>query len=238
MPRNDYEHQMTLMGYHTTNENRVDEIYVPIGNYIYMYHTKTGIVLPNYPDNISDSASPQFQQSVPLGRSAPIFSYSGTGARTISFQFLLHREMLEQVNHNNPVELFPGQDYVDRLVKEIQAAALPNYAASDKMVDPPLVACRIGNEVFIKGVISGAVTVSYSGPILSGKYDDKYAVCNVGFSISEVDPYDAQTVMGIGSFRASGLDSDIAMNTSLERRGVGRASGATAGGRFAAYTER
>ena len=124
--------------------------------------------------------------------------------------------MLEQVNHNNPSELFPGEDYVDRLVKEIQAAALPNYAASEKMVDPPLVACRIGNEIFIKGVIQGAVTVSYSGPILSGKYDDKYAICTVGFSISEVDPYDAQTVMGIGSFRASG---DIPMNMSLSQKG-------------------
>ena len=80
---------------------------------------------------------------------------------------------------------------MDRLVKEIQAAALPNYAASEKMIDPPLVACRIGNEIFIKGIITGAVSVGYSGPILSGKYDDKYAICNVGFAIAEVDPYDA-----------------------------------------------
>ena len=89
---------------------------------------------------------------------------------------------------------------------------MPNYAASQKMVDPPLVACRIGNEVFIKGIINGPVSIGYSGPILSGKYDDKYAVCNVGFTITEVDPYDAQTVMGIGSFRASG---DIPMNLGL-----------------------
>lgn len=214
MPNSDYQNYMERIGYHKILQNRVDEIYLPIGNYIYMYHTKTGIVLPNYPDNMTDSTSPSFQQSMPLGRSAPIYSYAGSGPRTISFQFQLHREMLEQVNHNNPSNLFPGEDYVDRLVKEIQAAALPNYAASEKMVDPPLVACRIGNEVYIKGVIQGAVTVSYSGPILSGKYDDKYALCNVGFAIAEVDPYDAQTVMKVGSFRVSG--NDIPIGTTLD----------------------
>lgn len=218
MPNNDYQNYMEKIGYHFVRKNVVDEIYIPIGNYIYMYHTKTGIVLPNYPDNMTDSTTANFQSNNPLGRSAPIYSYANSGPRTISFQFQLHREMLEQVNHNNPSNIFPGDDYVDRLVKEIQAAALPNYASSEKMVDPPLVACRIGNEVYIKGVIQGAVTVSYSGPILSGKYDDKYALCNVGFQISEVDPYDAQTVMGIGSFRVSGNSADIAMSTSLQRQ--------------------
>ena len=55
MPSSDYQRYMERIGYHTVNKNRVDEIYVPIGNYIYMYHTKTGIVLPNYPDNMQDS---------------------------------------------------------------------------------------------------------------------------------------------------------------------------------------
>ena len=59
------------------------------------------------------------------------------------------------------------------------------------MVDPPLVAVKVGNEVYIKGVINGQVQVSYSGPIMAGKYDDKYAIVTVAFTVFEVDPYDA-----------------------------------------------
>jgi len=115
-------------------------------------------------------------------------------------------------------------DSVDTLVKEIQAAVLPTYASSSKMVDPPLVACRVGNEVYIKGIIVGSVSVSYSGPIL---YNDKYAICTIAFTITEVDPYDAYTVQNIGSFRYS---NDIPMNTSLDSNvykavGNGRSGG-------------
>ena len=78
------------------------------------------------------------------------------------------------------------------------------------MVDPPLVACRVGNEVYIKGIIQGSVNVSYSGPIL---YNDKYALCTIGFTVTEVDPYDAYTVMDIGSYRYS----EIPLNTSLDQ---------------------
>ena len=146
------------------------------------------IVLPNYPDNMSDSTPASFASNQPLGRSAPIYSYSYSGPRSISFQFELHREMLDQVNG-----FLPGSsvDTVDTMIKEVQAAVLPNYAASKKMVDPPLVAVRVGVDVYIKGVINGSVTVAYGGPIL---YNDKYATCNISFAVTEVDPYDAQIV--------------------------------------------
>lgn len=186
----------------------VTKIYQPIENYIYLYHTNTLIILPNYPENMQDSSSASFASNNPLGRSAPIYSYTGSGPRSVGFQFELHREMLDQVNG------FTGGtsvDTVDRLIKEIQAAVLPNYAASSKMVDPPLVACRVGVDVYIKGIINGPVSVSYSGPIL---YNDKYALCNIGFSITEVDPYDAEVVQNIGSYRYSG---DILLNTSLDQ---------------------
>lgn len=53
------------------------------------------------------------------------------------------------------------------------------------------------------------MSVSYSGPIL---YNDKYAVVTIGFQITEVDPYDAETVTQVGSFRYSG---DIPLKTTL-----------------------
>ena len=187
---------------------RYTEIYQPINNYIYLYHINKVILLPNWPDNLMDSSSASFASSTPLGRSAPIFSYSNSGPRSISFQFELHREMLDQVNGYQPGS---SMNLVDELAREIQAAVLPNYAASQKMVDPPMVACRVGNEIYIKGIINGQVSVSYSDPIL---YNDKYAVVTIGFTVTEVDPYDAETVAQIGSYRFSG---DIKLNTSMDQ---------------------
>lgn len=179
-----------------------------IDNYIYLYHTDTLIVIPEYPQNFTDSLSVQFNPETPLMRSAPIFSYSSSGPRGLDVNLEMHREMMKQINYgvsNAPVTL--TDDYVDLLIKQIQAAALPVYEASSKMVDPPLVAIRFGNEIFCKGVITGDVAVSYDVPILP---DGKYAKVSLGFHIEEVDPYDAFTVQTVGSFR--GLD------TSLERK--------------------
>ena len=186
----------------------ITPIYPPITNYIYLYHTNTFIFLPGYPDNMTDSSSATFNSNQPLGRSAPIFSYSHSGPRSVNFQFELHREMLDQFNGYTPGQ---SVDTVDKLIREIQAAVLPNYAASEKMVDPPLVACRVGADMYIKGVVNGSVSVGYSGPIL---YNDKYAVVTLNFPITEVDPYDAQVVQRIGSYRYSG---DIVLNTNMDQ---------------------
>lgn len=201
-----YENYARQLGFNVSNP--LTQIYQPITNYIYLYHVDKLIKLPNYPENLQDSSSAQFSQNSPLGRSAPIWSYSSSGPRQVGFQFELHREMLDQVNGEAVGE---SMDTVDNLVRWIQSAVLPTYASSSKMVDPPLVACRVGNEVYIKGIIQGSVTVSYSGPIL---YNDKYAICTLGFTVTEVDPYDAYTVMQIGSYRSS---NDIPLNTSLDQ---------------------
>ena len=66
--------------------------------------------------------------------------------------------------------------YVDILVNQLQAAALPRYAAAEKMVNPPIIAVRFGNDIFCKGVVHGSVATTYSGPILR---TDKYAEVTV-----------------------------------------------------------
>ena len=192
-----------------------------IENYIYLYHIDKYILLPTYPQQIQDSLSASFQMSSPLSRSAPIFSYSHSGPRTIQVSLNLHRELMTQINYgmsNMDLSLFTGEDaegakidfgddYVDVLVKQIQAIALPRYAAEGKMVNPPMVALRFGNDIFIKGVVNGGVSITYSGPLLE---DNKYALVDISFTISEVDPYDAESVTRYGSFRG--------LNTTLERR--------------------
>jgi hypothetical protein len=82
--------------------------------------------------------------------------------------------------------------------KALQAIAVPKYNLSNKAIEPPLVAVRLGREVFIKGIVDGGVRVTYKKPIL---VDEKYAIVGISFTVSEVDPYDASTVFQNGSFR-------------------------------------
>lgn len=181
------------------------KIFNMIDNYIYLYHTDTFIVIPAYPENFSDSMRVEYSTETPLSRSAPIFSYSSSGPRSIRVNIKMHREMMKQINYGvSNAKVSMDDDYVDLLIKQIQAAALPAYYAESKMVDPPIVAVRFGNEIFCKGVISGDVTVNYDLPILPNK---KYAQVELDFTLNEIEPYDAFTVQQMGSFR--GLSEDL-----------------------------
>lgn len=176
-----------------------------IDNYIYIYHIDQFVIIPVWPESIQDSLGSTFASQTPLSRSAPIFSYSNSGPRRMQINLKLHRDMMQMVNYNKSnlkVEL--GDDYIDTIIKCMQACALPNYRDASKMVDPPMVAVRFGNDIFIKGVINGGVTVTYSGPILD---NNKYALVDIGFEVTEIDPYDANSVLQYGSFR--GLDKTL-----------------------------
>ena len=174
-------------------------------SYIYIYHLGQNnegefVLLPSVPDNISDTMTSTFNQTNALSRSAPIFSYANSGPRSIRVDLKLHRDMMQQVNigRSNLVIQDLGDDYIDSLIKKLQSISLPNYNTTSKAVVPPMIALRLGNEIFIKGVVDSSISVSYDKPILS---NGKYAQVTIAFSVSEVDPYDANTVAEKGSFR-------------------------------------
>ena len=111
---------------------------------------------------------------------------------------------MEDLNMSNSsirkdlLDVIQNNDYVDILKNKLQAIALPKYSASSKSVQPPMIAVRFGNEIFIKGVVAGDISVSYGLPILSNK---KYAQVTISFTVSEIDPFDANSVAKDGSFR-------------------------------------
>ena len=178
-----------------------------IDNYVYMYHTGTLLALPTYADSITDVMSVNFVSSTPLARSSPIYSYANSGPRQLSFTFNLHRDMMQAINYGvSNLDTTINDDYVDYLINSLQACAVPEYSATDKMVNPPMVAVRLGNDIFIKGVVLGNVSVTYELPILT---TGKYASAKVSFVVAEVDPYSADTIQVAGSFRG--------LSTSLER---------------------
>ena len=185
-----------------------------IENYIYFYHTDTLILLPNWPEQIQDGQTANFSGQSILGRSAPIQAYGGGGARTITTTLHFHREMLKQTNLKNPmvntrVSDF-NNDYVEYLTNEMYGAVIPNYSSSAKLVDPPVVAMRFGNQIYIKGVCTN-VSVSYGGAILR---DNKYSMIDINMSVTEIAPYDAITAMGVGGFRS---DGEVFMNTGMDK---------------------
>ena len=208
-------------------------------NYIYMYHLDKYIILPGYADSVNDTIGVTYASSNPISRSAPIYSYQNSGPRQIQVAFNLHRDEMTQLNTGNPslsnrtldsvnnFTLVPTEsgmyrkalseldndDYVDFMIRAVQAMALPEYASSQKMVNPPLVAVRLGQDIFIKGVISGSVSLTYKYPILA---NGKYSNVDIAFSVAEVDPYDASTVLQTGSYRGDTLSVNK-LNTTLER---------------------
>ena len=167
--------------------------------YIYISHLDEGFqywMLPGYPDKVSDNMQSEFVANSALGRSAPVYTFSHSGPRSIQINLSFHRDMFEEM----PSNVIPkdGEDKADSFIHAIQAIAVPKYNLSNKAIEPPLVAVRLGREVFIKGVVTSGINVTYGKPILS---NEKYAVIDITFTISEVDPYDASTVFKNGSFR-------------------------------------
>lgn len=167
--------------------------------YIYISHLDEGAkywMLPGYPNEVSDSMQSNFSPTTALGRSAPVYTFSNSGPRTVTINLEFHRDMFEEM----PTNVVPNddEDKAESFIHAIQAIALPKYNLSNKAIEPPLVAIRLGREVFIKGIVSGSISVAYQKPIL---VNEKYAVIKISFTVTEVDPYDSTTVFKNGSFR-------------------------------------
>ena len=95
------------------------------------------MIIPSYPESITDSMGSTFAQESPIARSAPIFVYSSSGPRSVQIELPLHRDMMTQINYgvsNLNVEL--GDDYIDTLIKQLQSISVPQYATERKMINP------------------------------------------------------------------------------------------------------
>jgi hypothetical protein len=197
--------------------------------YIYLYHTDEYFILPQYPETLNDQLDSSFTQQNALSRTAPVYSYNNSGPRSVQIQLKLHRDMMTNFNTGAArIKYNKGDgtigtsidkdDYVDLLIKKLQSIALPRYKTSDKLVNPPMIAVRFGDALFIKGVVaSGGVGVSYGLPILS---NNKYAEVTINFQVSEVQPYDADSVGRLGSLRGltSEIENKIKASTSITQK--------------------
>lgn len=181
--------------------------YVPLNSYIYISHLDEDYQfwrLPSFPDTVSDQMQSSFASTNVLGRTAPVYTYSNSGPRTVSFDLSLHRDLMDDINEGySNANLGPGEDYTDSLIRALQSISVPKYNTNNKAVEPPLVAIRLGDEIFIKGVVNSSIQLSYKKPIIPNRNGkgERYAAVSLVLTISEVDPYDATTVFQNGSFR-------------------------------------
>mgnify|MGYP003305570193 CR=1 FL=1 len=170
-------------------------------NYIYISHLEEDFQfwrLPCTPESVTDSLGSTFGETSALGRTAPVYTYSHSGPRTVVVNLDFRRDMMDEMNSQiSNVKLDSGEDYMDSLIKALQAISLPKYNLSNKAIEPPMVALRLSNEIFIKGVVNQAITITYKLPILS---NGKYAGVSLSLTISEVDPTDSTEVFKNGSF--------------------------------------
>ena len=123
-----------------------------------------------------------------MSRTAPIYSYNHSGPRSVTFSFDVHRDLFTNIKYIHTGLsnlLLDGQvikknindDYIDIFLKEMQGATLPVYGDYTKMVNPPIVAVRFGNDIFIKGVITNQLQFQYKAPVLkNGKYAMVYFI--------------------------------------------------------------
>ena len=194
-----------------------------ITNYVYIYQLNKYVIIPTYPENISDRLGSTFASTNILSRTAPIYSYSYSGPRTIQFDINLHRDLMTQLNYDNIDfldDLGLNDDYIDTLIRYLQAMALPTYKVNEVLssinqgtiVNPPVVAVRFGQSVFIKGIVNGDVAVNYQGPI---DRDGKYQQVSLSFAVTETEPQDAESIAQNGSFR--GLNLVLARGLGLRK---------------------
>ena len=188
--------------------------YQNIENYIYIYQLGVYVIIPTYPDSVTDSLGSKFAVENILSRTAPVYSYSDSGPRTVTMNFTFHRDLMNSLNYDNfnfidEVGNMLGENYIDTLVRYLQAMALPSFNAVEaassvynSMVKPPIIAVRIGTTLFIKGIVNGEVQVTYSGPISK---EGKYMQVGVSFTVSEIEPQDAEQLAKWGSNR--GMES-------------------------------
>lgn len=198
-------------------------------NYIYISHLDKDYQywkLPSCPTSITDSMESNFQATQALGRSAPIQTYSHSGPRVVNIELHFRIDAFDEENANNPSAInstAAGEYMLDGLVRALQSISLPKYEVSSKAIEPPLVALRLSNEVFIKGVVTSAIQITYELPII---YGDRYSQVRLNLAVTEVDPYDAASVFKNGSFR--GVVKTLRDGMGFDTRSKSASAGPTA----------
>jgi len=113
----------------------------------------------NIPNELTESIDAQYNNIPIIGRSAPIFGYSFTGARTVSLELMFVAEAPEDIDRNLTA------------VRFLQSFLYPVYEkASNSMRPPHRVQLVLGTFLNIIGIVTN-LSVNWQGPYHLGTSD-------------------------------------------------------------------
>lgn len=169
-----------------TNPSNVDlSIANPFNCTLNVYHggsLSKSLVIPVYPNEVSENNSVSFSPTSVLNRSVAYQTYSTSG-RTLSFDLDLHEEIVAH-NIKDKSNLDAVYNYIHYFVSVVQSAAYPNYLEHG-YTDPPEISVSIGDQFYIRGILDSCST-NWKAPII----DKRLVDCSLSLGIKETTgPY-------------------------------------------------
>jgi hypothetical protein len=123
-------------------------------NYIYISHLDEKFQfwkLPTWPDTVSDTMQSNFASTNALGRTAPVYTFSNSGPRTVQISLPLHRDIMDDVN-----KLTGGEINPEEIINEAIRSNIPDPTAIEQMIGKELnydTLCEfVGEEVSIQTI--------------------------------------------------------------------------------------
>lgn len=126
--------------------------------------------LPTIPESVSESINLNTSEQEILGRSAPIISYSSTGARKISFTIALVDDYM------------PTGYNIVSYINALKSLEYPNYTSNNLI--PPSVVIKLG-AINAQGIIN-SVSINWKGPLSNLISGGTYRGADVSISFTEV----------------------------------------------------
>lgn len=169
-------------------------------NFLYLHHLDLLVWIPTYAEEMDMTQRTSYTQSKPLGAPNDIYSFGGSGPRTIQRQIFIDRDLMSVLGGKG---LVGEGDPIETLIRAMEATCVAKYEDARRMINPPLVTYKEANELTITGVVVGTVNIKAYG----GWIDGRKRCYSMNLNISEIEQYDASTIMEIGQYR--GLNNTL-----------------------------
>lgn len=135
----------------------------------YIVNLVTGDTIPlvTAPDSLSENIAANYNEQDILARSAPMISYTSTGARQVSIAIKVHEDIL------------PSGYNIDSYVNALKALPYPEYTGGN--VTPPAVKLICGTSLNVIGVPLN-VDVTWGTEVFR---DNRMPIANISITIKE-----------------------------------------------------
>lgn len=169
-------------------------------NFLYLHHLDLLVWIPTYGSEINVTQNASYSHTKPLGAPNDIYSFAGSGPRTMNRTIEIDRDTIQILNANG---LTGDGDPIETLLRALESCCVANYSDARRMINPPIVTYKEAQEITITGVIVGSITTSARGGWINGRKRN-YSIQLV---ITEIEQYDAQSIMQTGHYR--GLNNTL-----------------------------